>query len=61
MLDTPEENFSVHYDKCKEFIDEGRASGVVLVHWLVHAYWCCVVWKQNTFRLCVGASPERGI
>ena len=49
MLDTPEENFSVHYDKCKEFIDEGRASGVVLVHWLVYAYWCCVVWKQNAF------------
>ena len=45
MLDTPEESFSVHYDECKEFIDEGRASGVVLVHWLVHMHiciYCCM-------------------
>ena len=34
----PEEKFSTHYQRCREFIDEGRASGAVLVHWLVHAY-----------------------
>ena len=38
MLDTPEESFTAHYEKCREFIDEGRASGIVLVHWLdMHA------------------------
>ena len=33
MYDDLDETLSTHYPKCERFIDEGRRSGVVLVHW----------------------------
>ena len=33
LLDTPDQDFLIHYKACERFIDQGRAKGKVLVHW----------------------------
>ena len=35
MLDDSTQNILAHYTECEKFIDQGRASGTVLVHWYI--------------------------